>query len=193
MRVLLAGVGLLALVSCTTPDTVTLVQGLGDRPPTVTVEGSQDTRVLTVPLESATLRGRGVQVETRTPGEVRALFGTVLDATPTPTRTYVIQFATGASTIPLEADDTVAALFADVAATPVVEVAIVGHTDRQGSVEVNDRLSIDRAVAVREALIARGLKATLIRVVGRGEREPAVATADEVAEPRNRRVVILVR
>jgi len=29
--------------------------------------------------------------------------------------------------------------------------------------------------------------------VGRGKREPAVPTADGVAEPRNRRVVILVR
>jgi outer membrane protein OmpA-like peptidoglycan-associated protein len=33
----------------------------------------------------------------------------------------------------------------------------------------------------------------LIEARGRGEREPVVATEDEVAEPRNRRAEVLVR
>jgi len=37
------------------------------------------------------------------------------------------------------------------------------------------------------------VSAERIAVSGRGEREPAVSTADNVAEPRNRRVEILVR
>ena len=46
---------------------------------------------------------------------------------------------------------------------------------------------------VRKALVARGIAPQNIVVVGRGKREPIVATADDVAEPRNRRVEILVR
>jgi outer membrane protein OmpA-like peptidoglycan-associated protein len=38
-----------------------------------------------------------------------------------------------------------------------------------------------------------GIAADRIRVAGRGEREPLVPTADEVAEARNRRVEINVR
>ena len=46
---------------------------------------------------------------------------------------------------------------------------------------------------MRKALIARGVAPENIVVVGRGKREPVVATAEGVAEPRNRRVEILVR
>jgi outer membrane protein OmpA-like peptidoglycan-associated protein len=46
---------------------------------------------------------------------------------------------------------------------------------------------------VRRALLARGIPAQDVSVVGRGEREPLVATGDNVAEPRNRRVEIYVR
>jgi outer membrane protein OmpA-like peptidoglycan-associated protein len=46
---------------------------------------------------------------------------------------------------------------------------------------------------MREILITGGISAEHIDVAGRGEREPLVQTADEVAEARNRRVEINVR
>lgn len=42
-------------------------------------------------------------------------------------------------------------------------------------------------------LVSRGIDDENIQASGRGERAPLVTTADEVAEPRNRRVEILVR
>jgi outer membrane protein OmpA-like peptidoglycan-associated protein len=42
-------------------------------------------------------------------------------------------------------------------------------------------------------LIARGIASESIVAIGRGKRELLVPTADGVAEPRNRRVEILVR
>jgi outer membrane protein OmpA-like peptidoglycan-associated protein len=50
-----------------------------------------------------------------------------------------------------------------------------------------------RAESVREILVAAGVNRSVISVAGRGEREPAVPTADEVAEARNRRVEIKIR
>ena len=47
--------------------------------------------------------------------------------------------------------------------------------------------------AVRDVLVRSGVKAHSIEAAGRGEREPAVPTADEVAETRNRRVEIQIR
>ena len=44
-----------------------------------------------------------------------------------------------------------------------------------------------------DILIQRGLKTSFIRAVGRGEREPLIATPDEEPEPRNRRVEVIVR
>jgi outer membrane protein OmpA-like peptidoglycan-associated protein len=75
----------------------------------------------------------------------------------------------------------------------VPDVQVIGHTDTAGSNAVNDPLSQQRAEVVRRGLVARGIPADRVTATGRGERELAVPTADGVAEPRNRRVEILVR
>lgn len=73
------------------------------------------------------------------------------------------------------------------------ELVVVAHTDRFGSVQANDALSLQRANAVRELFVAQGFNPALVEAVGRGERAPMVATEDEVAEPQNRRAEIIVR
>ena len=49
------------------------------------------------------------------------------------------------------------------------------------------------AQIVKAKLVEQQVPEASISVAGRGEREPLVQTADEVAEPRNRRVEINVR
>jgi outer membrane protein OmpA-like peptidoglycan-associated protein len=84
-------------------------------------------------------------------------------------------------------------VFAELAKRSGAEVQITGHTDTVGSEGDNDTLSLKRAREIRETLIAEGLSPTISRAVGRGERELLVATPDNTAEPRNRRVEITVR
>ena len=84
-------------------------------------------------------------------------------------------------------------LVGQVAKRQAVEVQVTGHTDRVGSDANNDRLSLQRAEAVRTLLIQRGINSNFLRAVGRGEREPLIPTPDEQAEPRNRRVEVIVR
>jgi outer membrane protein OmpA-like peptidoglycan-associated protein len=72
-------------------------------------------------------------------------------------------------------------------------VVVIGHTDRVGNLQYNDRLSLQRAERVRGELIRLGIPERRVRIAGRGEREPLVATDDEIPEPRNRRVEINVR
>ena len=62
-----------------------------------------------------------------------------------------------------------------------------------GKVPDNDKLALDRAHAVMQWLIAQGLKQELVIAAGRGERELLVSTEDEVTEPLNRRVEVIVR
>lgn len=81
----------------------------------------------------------------------------------------------------------------ELATRPAPEIVVIGHTDRVGTLEYNDALSLKRADMVKSALVEAGVRRDQIDVAGRGEREPAVPTADEVAEPRNRRVEIMVR
>jgi outer membrane protein OmpA-like peptidoglycan-associated protein len=76
---------------------------------------------------------------------------------------------------------------------PAPEVAVVGHTDRVGPAEVNARLALDRAEAIRDVLIGIGLDPALIQLDSHGESNPLIPTDDGVAEPRNRRVEVTVR
>lgn len=72
----------------------------------------------------------------------------------------------------------------------VKKIVVVGHTDTSGSDKYNDKLSIKRAKAVQESLIARGLSKSMMRIEGRGKSDLLVKTADGVREPANRRAQI---
>lgn len=74
------------------------------------------------------------------------------------------------------------------------ELQVTGYTDTVGETDENDRLSLQRAQAVLEALDNQGFVFDgNSRAAGRGERDLLVKTADDVDEPRNRRVEITVR
>jgi outer membrane protein OmpA-like peptidoglycan-associated protein len=82
---------------------------------------------------------------------------------------------------------------AEIRKRPAPDLIIVGHTDRVGLLADNDRLALKRAEKMRGEMVRQGLPADSVQAAGRGEREPLVPTADEVAEARNRRVEMLVR
>lgn len=69
-------------------------------------------------------------------------------------------------------------------------INVVGHTDSSGPQGYNENLAMRRAKAVKEALVTRGVEASLITVESRGENELLVETADGVREPANRRAQI---
>ncbi len=69
-------------------------------------------------------------------------------------------------------------------------LALIGHTDRSGSNDYNALLSKKRVDAIADALRARGIADSDIKVASSGETNPAIDTADGVKERLNRRVVI---
>lgn len=109
--------------------------------------------------------------------------------------TYVVLFDFDKSNIREDARAVIDQVLADAAAQGIgsVNISATGHADRSGSVEYNIALSMRRADAVREALIAGGVSADAITVAGRGESENAVPTEDGVKEQANRRVEIILQ
>jgi OOP family OmpA-OmpF porin len=69
-------------------------------------------------------------------------------------------------------------------------ISIVGHTDTSGSAVYNNALSMRRAQAVKDSLMAHGIDGGMISTAGRGEAELLVTTGDGVKEPQNRRAKI---
>lgn len=72
-------------------------------------------------------------------------------------------------------------------------IHVVGHTDTSGSDSHNQGLSERRASTVLSYLSSQGVPSNRLRQEGRGEREPLVRTGDNVKEPRNRRVDIVIK
>ena len=71
-------------------------------------------------------------------------------------------------------------------------ILVVGHTDSQGSNEMNDRLSESRANAVRIYLIGEGIEDQRIRSEGMGEAQPVAENTSPEGRANNRRVEIVL-
>lgn len=74
-----------------------------------------------------------------------------------------------------------------------VRVSISGHADATGSTKLNDELAYARAEEVKRQLLQRKVNPELISVSSHGKGNPLIPTPDGVAEPRNRRVMVIVR
>lgn len=117
-------------------------------------------------------------------------------ATPAPApHEYMVLFDLDQSDIRPDARTVLDQALADASAQGLsrVNISATGHADRSGSEDYNVALSMRRADAVREALIAGGISAENITVAGRGESENAIPTADGMVEQANRRVEIIVQ
>jgi len=73
------------------------------------------------------------------------------------------------------------------------DIAINGHTDRLGNEEYNYKLSWRRAMHIQKLLEDQGIDPVFILTTSHGEGNPLIPTADNVFEPRNRRVEVIIR
>ncbi|HEX4888234.1 MAG TPA: OmpA family protein [Luteibaculaceae bacterium] len=75
---------------------------------------------------------------------------------------------------------------------PQMKVEIRGHTDNQGDAVANQRLSVDRALAVKSFLIGRGIPASRMSHAGFGDTMPVATNANEAGRAKNRRTEFVV-
>lgn len=73
-----------------------------------------------------------------------------------------------------------------------VKMTIVGHTDDTGTVEFNDKLSVERAQSIRTLLVDAGLDANALETIGVGSREPIKADSVTPGLEMNRSVTFRV-
>jgi outer membrane protein OmpA-like peptidoglycan-associated protein len=173
--------------------TVVLLPDKDGRDTAVLVKQDGGELLLDKPYAAAQLSTGGPLKASSSAEQVQAQFGAALAARPLPPQQFTLYFVEGKDEFTDESKRAFDSVFAEIAKRPVPDVLVIGHTDKVGTDAFNDTLSRQRAEVVRRALVARGIAADSIVVVGRGKREPIVPTADGVAEARNRRVEILVR
>ena len=196
-RAALAALALLLPVGCAKPmrdDLYVLMPDQEGKTGVLAVESGGQQAVLDRPYASARVAEPGrVQPGTVSEQEARRAFGAALGAQPARPASFILYFLEGRDELTPDSRAVLTRILDEIARRPAPEIVVIGHTDRVGAVPFNDALSLRRAERVRDELVNVGIAADRIRVAGRGEREPLVPTADEVAEARNRRVEINVR
>lgn len=103
-----------------------------------------------------------------------------------------VSFDSGSATIKPSLRPVLDNLVSNLAQHPGTRVTIIGHTDASGSDAVNNPLSLNRAAAVRDYLVPRGVASSRISVDGRGAREPVADNATPQGRAQNRRVEIFI-
>ncbi len=103
-----------------------------------------------------------------------------------------VLFATGSARLTSGAQSRLDRLAQFLQQYPDRTLRIEGHTDNTGSSATNLRLSEERAMAVRDALTARGVNPSRIAAQGLGEAQPVAANSSESGRQQNRRVEVVI-
>ncbi len=197
LRFLGAALLVALLAACSSPATrVVLLPQADGSASAVVVRAKNGEEVLSQPYQRATAKqgasGAPV-VDAADAAKVQAENKPLFDMRPPPSQRYTVYFELGTITLTAASQKIMEEALAAAQARPGGDIVVVGHTDTKGTLQNNDALSRRRAQEVAQLFIERRFPANRIEAAGRGERELAVPTADEVDEPRNRRVTIEVR
>lgn len=173
---------------------VVVLPGPDGKVGTVVVERNGERAVLNQPFAASRIvSGSAPQAQRLVQGDVQRDFGSVLAALPGRPKSFLLYFLEGSDEFTPESQIELDRMLSELRQRGAPDVVVIGHTDRVGNLQSNDRLSLQRAERVRMELVRLGIAESRIQIAGRGDREPQVPTADEVSEPRNRRVEISVR
>lgn len=174
-------------------ETAVLLPDAEGRHTGIVITSNGQTSEVTEPFQGVEIAGGKVASKIYSAADIESRFPDVMQSLPAKPRMFVLDFEEGDAQLTAQSSAMIEDVRAEIAKRDSPEVTVIGHTDRMGSNEDNLILSLQRANAIRDLLVARGISDQMIETIGRGELAPLVPTADEVAEPRNRRVEITIR
>ena len=128
--------------------------------------------------------------------EINEVFGSALSALPDPSNRFlqfILYFEHDTTKLTHESKGLFPEILKNIRNRKPNEVYVVGHTDLVGTEAYNIELSSKRAKYVRDLLVSNGVKPGTFFVSYYGKSRPLVPTKNEVPEPRNRRVEVIIR
>jgi outer membrane protein OmpA-like peptidoglycan-associated protein len=182
--------------SCGTRTTVVLVPDAGGKVGHVSLTTKGGTTLLTKANESSqasSAKEVPSQPELLSEKKIQSMFADVLNKEPLPPKRYPLYFGMGSTDLNTDANAEITKITADIQNRKSCDLSVIGHSDRVGDNKSNKGISMQRAEAVAKVLVAQGITSQCMDIRYYGENDPAVPTADNVAEERNRRVEVEIR
>jgi OmpA-OmpF porin, OOP family len=107
-------------------------------------------------------------------------------------KSYSIEFETGSANIRPSSFKLLDEIFQSAVVAEGLKLGVYGHTDNNGSDDVNIPLSEKRANAVKAYLLKKGLKEARVEAKGLGSSQPIAENTSESGRSKNRRVEIVL-
>jgi outer membrane protein OmpA-like peptidoglycan-associated protein len=133
------------------------------------------------------------EVKTLTTAELEHAYGTLIATAPKAPIHFLLYFEPNTIILTSASEELFPEIREAIRERIPCDVNIIGHADRTGSKQYNIDLSLKRARHILQWLTSQNLNISNITVESYGEEDPLIPTADEIPEPRNRRVEILIR
>ena len=127
------------------------------------------------------------------PAEVEEIFQAALASQPPPPVHFILHFESGSVDLLPASKQLLPGIVRVIGQRMPTTISIVGHSDTKGDKQYNLALSLRRAHAVQQQLLALGVPAASVEVSSHGEENPLVKTGDNVDNAKNRRVEVVVR
>ncbi|RTZ97266.1 MAG: OmpA family protein [Deltaproteobacteria bacterium] len=125
--------------------------------------------------------------------DIQKTFKQAMATVPRPSARFILHFKSGTTSLTKTSRALLPRIVETVQDRNPCDVRIVGHTDTAGDAEKNRELGLQRAESVKGMLVEQGIDADQVEAASHGEKDLLVPTPDNVAEPENRRVEVLVR
>ena len=125
--------------------------------------------------------------------KIRQTFGDALAVEPPATVVYNLYFKRDAIELDVKSAAGLDNVLKEIIKSDSRDISINGHTDTTGDAEYNLRLSLQRANKIRDLFVQAGINPEYLSVDSHGKGNLLIPTGDNVNEPRNRRVEVIVR
>ena len=125
--------------------------------------------------------------------KINSTFGSALAIEPPAPQKFILYFENDSTEIVEASQTLIPAVIDSIKQRNSFDISVNGHTDSTGTAEYNLDLSLKRALHMRDILVKAGINENYISTTSHGEGNPLIPTKKGVAEPRNRRVEIIVR
>jgi outer membrane protein OmpA-like peptidoglycan-associated protein len=125
--------------------------------------------------------------------EIQRQFQSTLSFIPSPEVRFNLYFLTGGTELTAESQAILPQIILAYKERRSTDVSIIGHTDTTGNNASNYQLGLARAEQIKLMIAALGVNGSHIFTESHGANDLLVPTPNDVSEPKNRRVEVIVR
>lgn len=158
----------------------------------VSVTENNSTTLLDKPWQKIETQNNG-KTEILSQEVVKSQYKELLQGMPEEANNYRLYFKFDSPFVTNASYNILKKVVQDIKSRPVLQIDVIGYSDRAGKESYNKILSLKRAKAVMKYMIKEGINSDIIRLDYYGEANSLVHTADGVANKQNRRVEVTIK